>query len=381
MTIVYKIGAALLRRLDAEAAHRATITALKFLPSRAPAPDDPRLAVQAFGLDFPNPIGLAAGFDKNAEVASARHSLGFGFVEVGTLTPLPQPGNPRPRAYRLSEDRAVINRYGFNNDGHAAALARLQRRAARHCEEHCYEAIQGPRATPGLLRCARNDGLGIVGVNLGANKDSEDRIADYVAGVRAFADVASYFAINVSSPNTPGLRDLQEPEALGELLARVLEARERAATRRPVLLKIAPDLTLTQLDAIVRVAREARIDGMIVANTTLARPASLRSKLASESGGLSGAPLFELSTRILARTFLRVEGQFPLIGVGGIDSPEAALAKIEAGATLLQLYTALVYEGPGLIGRIKRGALARLEQEQTTLKALVGRRAAAFARE
>ena len=353
MTIVYKIGAALLRRLDAEAAHRATITALKFLPSRAPAPDDPRLAVQAFGLDFPNPIGLAAGFDKNAEVASARHSLGFGFVEVGTLTPLPQPGNPRPRAYRLSEDRAVINRYGFNNDGYERAHKRL---AARR------EA-------------------GIVGVNIGANKDSTDRVADYVKGVEAFADVASYFAINVSSPNTPGLRDLQEPDALGELLARVMEARERAATRRPVLLKIAPDLTLTQLDAIVRVAREARIDGMIVANTTLARPASLRSKLASESGGLSGAPLFELSTRILARTFLRVEGQFPLIGVGGIDSPEAALAKIEAGATLLQLYTALVYEGPGLIGRIKRGALARLEQEQTTLKALVGRRAAAFARE
>jgi dihydroorotate dehydrogenase len=345
---------ALLRRLDAEAAHRATIAALKFLPAPAPAPapDDSRLAVQAFGLDFPNPIGLAAGFDKNAEVPSALHSLGFGFVEVGTLTPLPQPGNPRPRVFRLIEDRAVINRHGFNNEGYERAHKRL---AARR------EA-------------------GIVGVNIGANKDSSDRVKDYVKGVETFADVASYFAINVSSPNTPGLRDLQEPEALAELLACVLEARERAAIRRPVLLKIAPDLSLTQLDAIVRVARDLSIDGMIVANTTLARPASLRSKLASESGGLSGAPLFELSTRMLAQTFLRVEGQFPLIGVGGIDSPEAALAKIEAGATLLQLYTALIYE-PVLIGRIKRGLVERLERERTTLAALVGQRAMDFARE
>ena len=311
----------------------------------APPPDDPRLAASAFGLDFPNPIGLAAGFDKNAEIPDAMLGLGFGFVEVGTLTPRAQPGNPRPRAFRLIEDRAVINRYGFNNDGHAPALARLSKRAPR----------------------------GIVGVNIGANKDADDRIADYVAGVHAFADVASYFAINVSSPNTPGLRDLQEPEALFELLARVIEARDAALVQRPLLLKIAPDLTLDQLDAIVRVARDRRIDGMIVSNTTVSRPATLRSQLAKESGGLSGAPLFDLSTRMLAQTFLRVEGQFPLIGVGGVDSAEAALAKIEAGATLVQLYSGLIYEGPGLVRRTKRGLIETLEQSKEPLAARIGK--------
>lgn len=342
-----------LRLLDAESAHRATITALKALPPRAPRESDPRLAVSAFGLDFPNPIGLAAGFDKNAEVPDAMLGLGFGFVEVGTLTPRAQPGNPRPRAFRLVEDRAVVNRYGFNNEGHAPALARLARRAQR----------------------------GIVGVNVGANKDAADRVADYVAGVKTFAGVASYFTINVSSPNTPGLRDLQEPEALSELLARVIEARDAASARRPVLLKIAPDLTLCQLDAIVRVARERRVDGMIVSNTTVSRPATLRSPLANETGGLSGAPLFTLSTDMLAQTFLRAEGQFPLVGVGGIDGPETALRKIEAGATLVQLYSALVYEGPALATRIARGIVDALEKSKLPLSALVGREAANIARE
>lgn len=341
---------ALLRLLDAEDAHRATLAALKFLPHGAPPRDDPRLAVAAFGLDFPNPIGLAAGFDKNAEIPDAMLSLGFGFVEVGTLTPRAQPGNPRPRAFRLTEDRAVVNRYGFNNDGHAPALARLAARRAH----------------------------GIVGVNIGANKDAADRVADYVAGVRAFAEVASYFTINVSSPNTPGLRDLQEPEALSDLLARVIEMRDATRAPRPVLLKIAPDLTLAQLDAIVRVARERGVDGMIVSNTTISRPASLVSPLSKESGGLSGAPLFDLSTQMLAQTFLRVERQFPLIGVGGIDGAEAALKKIEAGAALVQLYSALVYEGPSLLSRIKRGLLEALVREQT-LSALVGRKANQFA--
>ena len=338
---------ALLRRLDAEDAHRLTIGALRLLPKGAPAPDDPRLATKAFGLDFPNPLGLAAGFDKNAQVFDATLALGFGFVEVGTLTPLPQPGNARPRAFRLNEDRAVINRYGFNNDGHAPALRRL--------------AARPPR--------------GIVGVNVGANKNAADRIEDYVAGVRAFKDAADYFTINVSSPNTPGLRDLQEPQALNQLLARLNEARARAPSRRPMLLKIAPDLTLAQLDGIVRVAREARIDGMIVANTTITRPGSLRSKLAGEAGGLSGEPLFALSTQRLAQVFLRVEGQFPLIGVGGIDGPQAAFAKLEAGATLLQLYSALVYEGPALIARIKAGLVARLAGENRPLDAVIGRNA------
>jgi dihydroorotate dehydrogenase len=339
--------AALARRLDAEDAHRATIAALKLLPERVAAPDDPRLAVSAFGLDFPNPVGLAAGFDKNAEVFSKVTALGFGFAEVGTLTPRPQPGNPRPRAFRLAEDRGVINRYGFNNEGHESALRRLG---------------------------ARRRGA-IVGVNIGANKDAEDRVKDYVAGVKSFWPVADYFTVNVSSPNTPGLRDLQEPRALAELLARVLEARDAAPERRPLLLKIAPDLDLAQLDGVVRVARDARIDGMIVSNTTISRPASLRSDLAGEAGGLSGAPLFALSTQRLAQVFLRVERQFPLIGAGGIDSPAAAFAKIEAGASLIQLYSALVYEGPGLVARIKKGLSERLAREGVALAEAVGRKA------
>jgi len=355
-----------LRLLDAEDAHRATIAALKRLPPRAPEKDDPRLAVSAFGLDFPNPVGLAAGFDKNAEVPDAMLGFGFGFVEVGTLTPRPQPGNARPRAFRLVEDRGVVNRYGFNNDGHAPALERLTRRLARLAETK-----ERRHYGAGPYRGA-HDGAGVVGVNVGANKDSEDRIADYVAGVDAFAEAADYFTINVSSPNTPGLRDLQEPAALADLLARVIEARDAAPVRRPVLLKIAPDLALDQLDGIVRVTRDLRIDGMIVSNTTVSRPATLRSSLAKETGGLSGKPLFSLSTHMLAQTYLRVEGQFPIIGVGGVDSAEAARAKIEAGATLVQLYSALVYEGPGLVARIKRGLVETLARERTTLPALIG---------
>ncbi|PPD42883.1 MAG: dihydroorotate dehydrogenase (quinone) [Methylocystis sp.] len=364
-----------LRLLDAEDAHRATIAALKLLPFRTPEKDDPRLAVSAFGVDFPNPIGLAAGFDKNAEVPDAMLGLGFGFVEVGTLTPRAQPGNPRPRNFRLIEDGAVINRYGFNNDGHAPALERLTRRLARFGETK-----ERRHYGAGPFRGA-HDGAGVLGVNVGANKDAESRVADYVAGVGAFADVADYLTINVSSPNTPGLRDLQEPEALSELLARVIEARDAVPARRPVLLKIAPDLSLDQLDAIVRVARERGVDGMIVSNTTVSRPESLRSNFAAEGGGLSGAPLFALSTQMLAQTFLRVDGQFPLIGVGGVDSAEAALAKIEAGATLVQLYSALVYEGPRLVSRIKLGLLNALDREKATLAALVGRMAHQLARD
>jgi dihydroorotate dehydrogenase len=348
------LASSLLRRFDAEDAHLLAVAAMKLLPPRAPPRDDPRLRVAAFGLDFPNPVGLAAGFDKNAEVPDAMLGLGFGFVEVGTLTPRPQEGNPRPRVFRLAEDRAVVNRYGFNNHGHARAHARLAARRRRG---------------------------GIVGVNIGANKDSAERIGDYVAGVEAFADVASYFTINISSPNTPGLRDLQQKTALDELLSSVLAARERTTQRRPILLKIAPDLSFAELDDIVAVARARGVDGMIVSNTTLARPSTLRSPRARESGGLSGAPLFEPSTRLLAAAFQRIEGQFPLIGVGGIESPETALAKIEAGATLVQLYSGLVYSGPGLIERTKRGLLALLEREKIDLAALVGRRAAQWAQE
>ncbi len=341
----------LLRGLEPERAHRLTVAGLRVAPLARPAPDDPRLAVTAFGLRFPNPIGLAAGFDKDAEVPDALLGLGFGFAEVGTLTPLPQPGNPRPRVFRLPADAALVNRYGFNNRGHADALARLTARQARG---------------------------GVVGVNIGANKEAADRAADYAAGVACFAGVADYLAVNVSSPNTPGLRDLQAAAALDDLLARVLDARDRQARRVPVLLKIAPDLDEAGLDDVVRVARARGVDGLIVSNTTLARPAGLRDAgAAREAGGLSGRPLFEASTRVLARAYLRVEGQFPLVGVGGVEDARTALAKIRAGAALVQLYTALVFRGPRLLGEIKRGLAAALAG--ATLDGEVGRDAAGAA--
>ena len=318
----------LMRMLDPERAHGLALAGLKRLPISAP-PDDERLAVQAFGLKFPNPLGLAAGLDKNAEAVDAALGLGFGFTEVGTVTPQPQGGNPRPRLFRLDADQAVINRLGFNNQGADAAMVRLKARAGRG---------------------------GIVGINIGANRDSPDRGADYVALIAAFAPVASYVTVNVSSPNTPGLRDLQQASALDDLLARVLAARDRAAVRAvkiPVLIKIAPDLSLADLDDLVGVARSRGVDGMIVGNTTLARPPILRDKQAYEVGGLSGRPLFQLSTRMLAETYVRVEGRFPLIGVGGIDSGAAAFAKIKAGATLIQLYTGLVFRGLRLVSEIK----------------------------
>lgn len=329
---LFSLARPFLHALDPETAHHATLAALQFSWLPPCAPDDKRLAVRAFGLEFPNPIGLAAGFDKDGLAPDNLLALGFGFVEIGTITPRPQPGNPRPRLFRLDRDRGVINRLGFNSAGHAKAHENLSRRRSK----------------------------GIVGVNLGANKDSDDRIGDYVAGIAAFADVASYFTINVSSPNTPGLRDLQQARALDELLSRALEARERAPLRRPLLLKIAPDLSVEELDNIVRVARDRKIDGMIVSNTTISRPANLASLDAKENGGLSGRPLFDLSTQMLAETHRRVEGQFPLIGVGGIDGPDAALAKLAAGATVVQLYSALVFDGPELIARIKRELLASL---------------------
>ena len=327
----------LLFHLDPEIAHEWALKALRNIPLPAAAPDDARLAVKAFGLVFPNPLGLAAGFDKNGEVADAILRLGFGFSEIGTVTPLPQQGNPRPRLFRLTPDQAVINRLGFPSQGHAVVHARLAARAHQP---------------------------GIVGVNLGANKDSPDRVQDYVQGIDAFADVADYFTINISSPNTPGLRDLQRP-VRSTISSRISSrlAIKRPTPRRPVLLKIAPDLTLTELDAIVTCARAQKIDGMIISNTTVSRPASLRDPLAAETGGLSGRPLFALSTQLLAQAYLRVEGQFPLIGAGGVESPETALAKIEAGATLVQFYSALVFEGPWLAATIKRGLLQRLEQK------------------
>jgi dihydroorotate dehydrogenase len=351
MTLYARVARPLLFSIEAERAHEATLSLLKRWPAGVSRGHDPKLAVDAFGLRFPNPLGLAAGFDKGGEAVDPLLRLGFGFVEVGTVTPLPQPGNPKPRLFRLTRDFGVVNRLGFNSEGHARVLRRLQRRVSRP---------------------------GIVGVNLGANKESADRIADYVRGVEALASVAHYFTINISSPNTPGLRDLQQARFLPDLLARALDARERAGRRRPILLKISPDLSDTELDSVVRTARDAGVDGMIVANTTIARPLTLKERaLADEAGGLSGRPLFDPSTRLLAAAFLRVEGAFPLVGGGGVKNPTTALAKIEAGATLLQLYSSMAFHGPSLPRRILAGLSARLGQERAL--DLVGRRARAIA--
>jgi dihydroorotate dehydrogenase len=349
----------LLRLLDAENAHRLVITALKFPPFVKLVADDPRLAVRAFGLNFCNPVGMAAGFDKHAEVPDALLRLGFGFVEVGTVTLQPQGGNPRPRVFRLPRDQGVINRLGFNSEGADAVLRRLAARA--------------------------NEG-GVVGVNIGANKESADRIGDYVRLIETFAPVVSYFAVNISSPNTPGLRDLQQAQSLDALLARVMEARarmSRAAGITPVLIKIAPDLTLGELDDLVGAARRHGADGMIVGNTTLARPPTLRDRAtARQAGGLSGRPLFALATRMLAETYVRVEGAFAIIGVGGVDSGETALAKIRAGASLIELYSALVFHGLRLVAAIKSDLSSALRREgNAAIDEIVGADAAAITAE
>jgi dihydroorotate dehydrogenase len=335
-----RLARPLLRALDPEDAHRLAIRMLQFAPLPPAMRDDRRLAIRVFGLNFPNPVGMAAGFDKNAEVADALLRAGFGFVEVGTITPKPQAGNPRPRLFRLDADDGVINRLGFNSQGADAVLRRL---------------------------AARAQSGGLVGVNVGANRDAPDRIADYVALIERFAAVASYVTVNISSPNTPDLRDLQQAAALDNLLARVIDARERVASQAgptPVLLKIAPDLSLPDLDDVVGIARSRRVDGMIVGNTTVTRPKSLREfGKAKEPGGLSGRPLLPLADRMLAETYVRVEGVFPLVGAGGIDSGAAALAKIRAGASLIQLYSALVFRGLGLVTEIKAALLAALAHE------------------
>lgn len=338
IALLERLARPVLHRFDPEEAHRLAIRALEWAPLPPARPDDSRLQVRAFGLNFPNPVGLAAGFDKNGEVPDALLRLGFGFVEVGSVTPRPQPGNPRPRLFRLDADAAVINRFGFNSDGAAAVLRRLAARAARG---------------------------GIVGLNIGANKDSHDRTADYVRLVESFAPVVSYVTINVSSPNTPGLRNLQEAKSLDDLLARVIEARDRVSAHAgptPLLLKIAPDLTLADLDDIVGIARGRKVDGMVVGNTTVTRPPSLREReKAIEQGGLSGKPLFALSTRMLAETYVRLEGAMPIVGVGGVDSGDTAIAKLRAGATLVQLYSALVFRGVALVQEIKRALLTQAE--------------------
>ncbi len=336
MSAIHALGTRVLRRIDPERAHRLTIAALKAgLGPRASRTDDPSLAVEVAGLSLPNCVGLAAGFDKNAEVPDAMLAAGFGFVECGTVTPLAQPGNPRPRIFRLSEDRAVINRLGFNNEGLEPFARRLNARPAG----------------------------GIVGANIGANKDAADRVADYVTGLKRLWGLADYFTVNISSPNTPGLRALQTKTALEELLGRLSEVRASLPGRDPVFLKVAPDLEDAEVEAIVGTAAAFGLDGIIVSNTTISRPASLRSDWRTEAGGLSGAPLMKLSTEVL-RIFSQANDKgLVLIGVGGIASGADAYAKIRAGADAVQLYSAMVYEGPGLVGRIKRELAGRLRAD------------------
>lgn len=350
---LYALLRPLIFRFDAETAHRAAVRLLAAgqsvgLTPRIAAPDLPELRVKLWDLEFPNPVGLAAGFDKNAEAVDALLGLGFGFVEAGSVTPRPQPGNPQPRLFRLADHEAVLNRMGFNNDGLDAFADRLAGRRA----------------------AAAGRGRGIVGANLGKNKDTLDAADDYVVGVRRLADLADYLVVNVSSPNTPGLRALQGREPLRELLTRVLDARtdrlrDREPPRRapPILLKIAPDLTEEDKADIAAVALETGVDGLIVSNTTIARPDYIGAEWKNQAGGLSGRPAFAPSTQVLREIYQLTGGKLPLVGVGGIFSADDAYAKIRAGASLVQIYSALVYRGPGLAAEIVRGLAARLQAD------------------
>jgi dihydroorotate dehydrogenase len=349
---VQSLSSQALLKMDAETAHGATITALRLgLSPEQDYADPAELRTSLCGLDLPNPIGMAAGFDKNGEVPRPLSRMGFGMVEVGTVTPRPQAGNPKPRLFRVTEAEGVVNRMGFNNEGHEAVFARLK----------------GLRVSAAL------------GLNIGANKDSEDFVADYVLGVKRFAPIADYLTVNISSPNTPGLRNLQAEEALARLLGAVLAERSKAEIRVPVLLKIAPDLDETALDAIARTIEGTGLDGLIVSNTTIDRDTVQGMTNAGETGGLSGKPLFNLATQRLAQMRQRV-GTLPIVGVGGIHSPQSAVAKFEAGADAIQLYSAMVFNGLDLLDRIKRGLVAAVRAAGVkTVSDLSGRKVADWA--
>ncbi len=339
--------------LDPEAAHKLALRALATGVHPRPERRHAALSQKLLGLDFPNPIGMAAGFDKNGEVPDALLALGFGFTEVGTVTPKPQPGNPRPRVFRLPRHRAMINRLGFNGEGAVAVHRRLAARKGRP---------------------------GIVGVNVGANKDAADRVGDYAAGIYRFADVADYFTVNISSPNTPGLRDLHHEVALSELLSRIFEARDLAKSKVPILLKIAPDLDDEALAATTEIALRSGVEGMVVSNTTTAREAVAGDPAAAETGGLSGAPLYHASTVMLARVRRIVGRKMVLVGVGGVESAETVLGKLLAGADLVQFYTGMVYAGPGLPARILADLPKLLAREGVaSVTEIVGRDTEAWA--
>ncbi len=356
LSSLYGLARGALFAMEPEDAHEFSLRMLeRGLYPRDSSPDASELTTELFGLRFSNPIGIAAGYDKDARVPDAILGLGCGFAEVGTITPLPQPGNPRPRVFRLVGDHGLINRLGFNNGGHAAALERLRARRP----------------------------AGIVCVNVGANKESTDRAQDYVRGIDTFYDVATMFTVNISSPNTPGLRDLQAPAALDDLIGRVMAARSskiaEGKPKRPIIVKIAPDIAEDDIAPITERLLAHAVDGIAVSNTTLSRH-GLSDAKQSEAGGLSGRPLFHRATVMLAKVHLATSGKIPLIGIGGIDSPETALAKIEAGASLLQLYTGLIYEGPGLIGEIKKGLTSAVRHAGAkNIIDLRGRRAAEWA--
>ncbi len=354
MIDLFPVVGPVLRCLEPECAHSLTIRALSLgvVPPWPAPPPEPGLTVRLWGLEFPNPVGIAAGFDKNAEAIAPMLALGAGFVEVGTVTPRPQPGNPRPRCFRLPDQHGMINRYGFNNQGLRAVARRLA-----------------------IYRKRRHPWPGLVGANLGRNKDSLEAIADYQAGVRALAPLADYLVINVSSPNTPGLRTLQDRAPLTALLTAVRETRASLAMAAPppLLLKIAPDLGEDDLAAVAEVSLAVGIDGVIVSNTTLSRPALEGVPVAAQAGGLSGRPLYPLATRCLSEFYRLTGGRLPLIGVGGISSAEEAYGKIRAGATLVQLYTALIYQGPRLIHDIRQGLAGFLRRDGfATLAEAVG---------
>ena len=338
---VYDLLRPILFSLGPELAHSLTLKGLslgsRLLPSSNQ--DDSRLAVEALGLNFSNPLGMAAGFDKNGEVPDALLKLGFGFTEIGTVTPEPQTGNPKPRVFRLIKDQALINRLGFNNNGQKRLVDRLKQR---------HEVKNGSRR------------IGVIGVNLGANKESLDRILDYGAGAKVLSPYADYLVVNVSSPNTPNLRGLQSAEALSAIINQV---RSSMATEVPVLVKIAPDLSKNEIEEIAEIARITSVNGIIVSNTTIERPKNIQDQLKNEEGGLSGNPLFEPSTRVLSQLYQLTKGQTTLIGVGGVGSAEDVLKKIRSGASLVQLYTALVYKGPGLIKKIKHDLVELLERD------------------